>query len=110
MPVRVFILLVVGALVVSASVAFYTFYIVRDYALFANVSCNPSTHSCFVGDGDTTPQFYAKLTKRANTIPACNGWLNQCPELACAAGDETCAIAYCSPGGEDTCYTVSVNQ
>lgn len=108
---KLIILFVVLASLVSSSVAFYKFYIVRDYLVFANVSCDSTLHSCFVGDGDSAPQYYEKISKKANTIPVCNGWLNQCQELSCTQGDSSCTIEYCQSDTGDTCYgPVSTNQ
>lgn len=88
---------------ISASVAFYKFYIVRDYIVLANVPCDSTLHSCFVGDGDNTPQSYEEISKVANTIPACNGWQDQCPELTCDQGSFGCTITYCQLGTGDSC-------
>lgn len=101
---KITILLISLASLVSASIAFYKFYIARDYLIFANVSCDSTSHSCFVGDNGATSQYYEKVSKIANTIPVCNGWLNQCPELSCAQGDSSCTVEYCESDTGDTCY------
>lgn len=102
--VKLFTLVIILASVVSISVSFYKFYIARDYLIFSNVSCDSTLHSCFVGDSDATSQYYEKVSKIANTIPVCNGWLNQCPELSCTQGGPSCTVEYCSPDTGDTCY------
>jgi len=102
--VKLFTLVIILASVVSIGVSFYKFYIARDYLIFANISCDPALHSCFAGDGNGAPQYYEKISRMANTIPECNGWLNQCPELTCAQGDSNCTIEYCSTDTGDTCY------
>ena len=101
---RILIALIIVASLVSAGMAFFTLYVARDYLVFANVSCDPTQHSCFVGDGENTPRYYEEVTRRANTIPACNGWFDQCQELNCADGDSSCTVQYCEQGGEDACY------
>lgn len=101
---KVLIVTIILASVVSAGFAFYKFYIARDYFVFANVSCDPTLHSCFVGDGQDTPQYYKKISKRANTIPACDGWLDQCPVLTCVQEDQNCTIEYCETGTGDSCF------
>lgn len=109
--VQILILTIILASLVSASVAFYKFYIVRDYLVFASVSCDSTLYSCFVGDGDSAPRYYEKISKKANMIPVCNGWLDQCPELYCTQGDPNCIVEYCQSDTEDTCYgPVSDNQ
>ena len=108
--VHALILAVVLTSLVSASVAFYKFYVVRDYLIFANVSCDSTLYSCFVGDDDSTPKYYEKISRKANTVPICDGWLDQCPELTCVQGDSNCAVEYCQSDTEDTCYgPVSAN-
>lgn len=103
--------LVILASLVSAGVAFYKFYITRDYLVFANVTCDSTLNSCFIGDGDSTPRYYETISKKANTIPVCNGWLDQCLELYCTQGDPNCIVEYCQSDTEDTCYgPVSDNQ
>lgn len=96
------IIIILGSLA-SAGTAFYKFYIARDYLIIADVSCDSNLHSCFVGDGDATPLRYEKISKRANTIPSCNGWLDQCPKLTCEQGDSSCMVEYCQPDTGDTC-------
>ncbi len=108
--IRTLILFVIVTSIVSAGIALYTYYIEREYVVFANVSCDPGIHSCFVGDGEYTPLWYAKIAKEANSIPTCDGWLDQCAELTCDAGDESCTIEYCTEG-EEVCYgPVQENQ
>jgi len=101
---RILILIIILASLISAGVAFYKFYIVRDYLVFANVPCDPVQHSCFIGNGQDTPQYYEKISKKANTIPVCNGWLDQCPELTCVQGDSSCTVEYCQSDTGDACH------
>jgi hypothetical protein len=101
---KLFTLVIILASLVSVGVAFDKFYIARDYFIFANVSCDSTLHSCFVGDGDSAPKHYEKVSRKANTIPTCNGWADQCPELTCAQNDSSCTVEYCQLDTGDTCY------
>jgi len=101
--VQLFTIVIILASLISAGVAFNKFYIARNYLVFANVPCDPNLHSCFVGDGDSAPKSYEKISRKANTIPVCNGWLNQCPELICAQNDSSCSIEYCDLSTGDAC-------
>jgi hypothetical protein len=101
---RAIILLVLIGSVVSAGLAYKKFALDRDYFVYANVPCDPAAHSCFVGDGDDTPSFYEKVSKKAYLIPACDGWAGQCPVLSCSPSDGmNCAEEFCSTGGADAC-------
>ncbi len=102
---KALILLIILGSLVSAGLAVKKFAIDRDYLVEANVSCDPTQHSCFVGDGETTPKFYEMISKKAYLIPACDGWADKCPELSCSSSDGNgCAEAFCEEGGEDICY------
>jgi hypothetical protein len=100
---KIVIWAVIISSLISAFVAFNKFYIHRQYLVEANVSCDTQVHSCFIGDDDNTPRYYQKVTRLASTIPECNGWAGQCPELSCTDRDLNCTVEYCIPGGSDTC-------
>lgn len=109
---KVLIAIIILASLLSAGMAFYKFYIVRDYFVFANVTCDSTLNSCFVGDGDNIPRYYKKISKVANTIQICNGWQDQCPELSCEQGDPNCTVEYCQHDTGDICYgpVSTINQ
>lgn len=100
---RLLISFLILASLVSAALAFDKFYIRRDYIVMANIDCDPSQNSCFVGDGEDTPDYYAELSRPAYSISVCNGWADQCAPLTCDDGNPQCSIEYCTPGGDDQC-------
>lgn len=104
---RFFITFMVIFSLVSTGVAFYTYYVKRSYLVFANVLCDPAAHSCFVGDGEYAPLTYAVVSRPAYTIPACDGWKDECEELSCADQEEACVVTYCEPNSEDLCTGAS---
>lgn len=101
---RALILLILVGALVSAGLALKKFGLDRDYFVYANVTCDPVVNSCFVGDGEDTPDFYSEIAKKAYLIPTCDGWADQCPELFCSPSDgDGCTQTFCEVGGEDTC-------
>lgn len=90
---------------VAIAGAVWRFAIERDYLLYMNVPCDPSTEEyCFEGDGENTPLAYKEIAKRASHVPVCNGWADECPYLVCEEGEPECTVTYCDPEeGESTC-------
>lgn len=102
---KILILLILVGSLLSAGLAAKKFALDRDYPVEANVPCDPTIHSCFVGDGDTNPAFYESIRKKAYLIPACDGWADQCPVLSCSPSDgEGCTETFCEEGGDTPCY------
>ena len=77
--------------------------------VFANVSCEPNQESCFIGDGENTPQYYKTVSRKAYTIPFCDAWGGECAELNCA-GNEACSVEYCQPDEETECSSPTVSE
>ncbi len=102
---RSFLVLIIAGAVLSIALAFYKFYIEKDYLIHAHVPCDPFVDPCFIGVEDETgaPQFYKEVQKMAYAIPACNGWKDACPPLACKPGEPLCTEIYCAPGGDIPC-------
>ncbi len=102
---RILVALILVGSLCSAYLAINKYYLEKDYFVYANVSCQPTESSCFIGDGENTPLFYKSIAKKAYRIPACDGWKNECPELACETEDEDCTITYCDHElDEGSCY------
>ncbi len=106
-PTQLVLFTIFALSAVSAALAFNRYYVDRDYWVYAEVDCDPALHSCFIGDGETTPNFYEHMQRKAYAIPACDGWKDECKVLTCAPveSDELCSIAYCSTDAGDQCYT-----
>ena|SRR3989338_3823607 len=92
---RSFIIFILAGSVISASLAFYRFYVEKDYIVYANVPCDTALHSCFVGDGENTPDFYYEVNKKAFLIPSCDGWRGECSTLSCQDSEEGCLETFC---------------
>ena len=93
-----------GLSLVSAALAVDRFYVNRDYFVYANVPCDTTLYSCFIGDGDSAPEFYMEIQKKAYEIPPCDALRGTCGALECAPGEQDCSVTYCSPDTESGCY------
>lgn len=93
---------VAAGTIVVAGIAFYRYEVGLDYAVVAEVECDPEQESCFVGAYEGEAYFYKIVTKPAGSIPACNAWADECEDLACEEGEEGCVARYCDPA-LDTC-------
>lgn len=90
----------------AGAAAFYRFYILRDYVVFATVPCDPAAESCFIGsDEEALPRFYKYIQMPANTLPRCNAANGECDFLSCTEGDESCSETLCDPETEEVCST-----
>lgn len=102
MSSRTILCLILLGSVVTALIAVVQLYVNRDYYVLANIACDPTKASCFVGDGIDAPDFYSTIEKKAHDIPACDGWNDACPQLSCGPGDADCSEIFCE--GEE-CYS-----
>ena len=81
----------------------YKFLLKKDYLLYAQVSCNPVTESCFVYECDPEVEeceedtsYFKVIYKKAYLAPTCDNEDTECPELSCEIGEENCDVVYCS--------------
>ncbi len=101
-------------LILSAFVGvtlFSKFYILRDYTLKGEVSCNPEFEICFERpcleecDEESTATFYKIQSVHASDLILCDPHIQECPEVNCEAID-SCVEELCTaenvPEGE-TC-------
>jgi hypothetical protein len=100
----VFFLLIVGAI----GVTYYRYFIVRDYMIEAQASCDPFTEACFVyvcdpeaeectGDPDQDTSYYKNISRNAKNIPLCNPLDEDCDALTCPPGEANCTLTLCDP-------------
>jgi hypothetical protein len=100
----VFFLLIVG----SVGVTYYRYFIVRDYMITAQASCDPFTEACFVyvcdptaeectGDPEQDTSYYKNITRNAKNIPLCNPSDEDCTALTCPPGEADCTLTLCDP-------------
>lgn len=94
--------LVLAGFIIAAIAAFSHFIIFKNYIVFANVVCNPSEHSCFIGDGETTPVYFKEIARPAYSIPIC-AWRGECAIEDCMTKDLTCIEMYCTEDSEIAC-------
>lgn len=90
---------------ISASIVVVRYAITGDYWITAAVTCDPSTHMCFAGDGEAAPETFALLRMKAYAAPECDAWSGDCPPLSCRAGSSVCHIEYC----EEDCVSAVDN-
>lgn len=100
MPVTI----LVGASLFSAAFSILSFGVFHNYSLIANVDCDPATESCFIGDGENTPETYKIVEIRATEVPSCNGWEGECKPLSCDPSTVDCMELQCEEESED-CYS-----
>lgn len=94
-------LFVLLAIVVIGAYKYKEFVIDRNFDIFAHVTCDPQSESCFVADCspeddsecDLIP--YKKVLKPAKNIEECAP-SEECPELSCGENEVGCTITYCS--------------
>jgi hypothetical protein len=94
-------LLLIGLICLSAAASSIRYFYLQDYEVHAYVECDPSTESCFAGDGEFTPIYYKEVIRPAYTIPACDIWEGECQPLTCSDGNPRCRTILCDPSIEE---------
>ena len=104
----IFGLLILG----SVGVSFLRYYVLKDYQIVAQVSCDINTEKCFQTDCDvtaeadcvTTPdgasvKYYKMISKNASKIMVCENSIDKIgckDELSCINGENKCSYTYCN--------------
>ena len=96
--------LILGASFFSAAIAVVSLGFAHNYTLIANVACDPSSESCFMGDGENTPETYKVIEMKASDAPRCDGWEGECEPLSCDPNTAECIELQC-PEGDESCYS-----
>ncbi|MEN9390127.1 MAG: hypothetical protein RLZZ283_227 [Candidatus Parcubacteria bacterium] len=92
------------ATALTVAITFYKYYILQDYLVFQNVTCDPARDSCFIGDGEYTPEYYSVISKKAYLIPECDAWAGECVELTCSPSDgDGCTQEFCEASADVEC-------
>src|SRR5581483_6552457 len=104
---EIFILFVLIATVFT----YVRLVILKDYQIFAQTSCDPTSGKCFkyvcdpVSDStcssnpDERVSYYKKISKSAASIAACEMTslkIDCATELTCLPGEEKCSYEYCN--------------
>lgn len=78
----------------------YRFMVIGDYIVEYQGSCDPATHSCFIGYDDTVQEnyYYTKVVKHAaDLFSVCGPDYSECEEAnVCLPTDSGCSVTYCS--------------
>ena len=97
---KIFFFIFLLAVLVVTVMAFYKFYILRDYYITSEAACDPETENCFIykcdpADDSACPEepaerisYYKLIEKKANTLPLCDPNNPDCPPIACRAGED----------------------
>lgn len=91
---------------ISVAVSFYRFYILRDYEITAQVTCDPAQEKCFIQEcdpevevctGDTAKDttYYKLIHRLAQHIPLCDPNDADCHPLQCAPSEANCFETLC---------------
>jgi hypothetical protein len=89
--------------ILSTGLSWAHYFVYKDYLIKANVPCDPTKFSCFVGDGGENPSFYKEVEKPAYEVPTCNAVVGTCAPLVCKVGDTKCTETYCTVGAGTEC-------
>lgn len=107
------LLIVFGLLIVgSVAVTYYRIMIKRDYIIFAEADCDPTTEKCFVyvcdsemeeciGDPEQDTSYYKIIKKKAANIPLCDPNQEECEALVCGENEKDCEEILCEDENED---------
>lgn len=104
----VFLILLIG----SVAASFVRYYILKDFQILAQTSCDPASEICFQIECDSdleencnltedgqSVSYYKYIYKNASTIYQCEKTeekLGCNEELSCVEGENDCSYEYCS--------------
>ncbi len=83
--------------------SYYRFFVISDYIVAYEGTCDPRVHDCFIGCADdacTEEYYYSKVQKHAAELYAeCGADITDCEKAnLCLPEDEgQCVIQYCDP-------------
>ena len=108
---NIWFFIILGILILaSVGVTFYKYYILKDFQIVAEVSCDPATEVCFHyeptpcadDDLECVPEEaydYKMMSKNAANILACENTeekIDCTEELSCLDNEENCSYEYCT--------------
>ena len=108
---KIFFSIFFVAVFVVTAMAFYKFYILKDYYIKAEASCDPATEKCFIYECDPADDaecpenveerisYYKMIEKRASALPLCDPNSSDCPPIVCRAGED-CRETLCDGEAE----------
>lgn len=80
---------------------FSKFYILRDYTLRSEVTCDPQSEVCFVRPcqeecgTDAEPEYYKIQMVHASDVVLCDPHIEECPEILCESV-ASCVELFCT--------------
>jgi hypothetical protein len=100
------------AVILSVGVSFLRFFVLRDYMIQAQASCDPRTEVCFIyhcdpsaeectGDEVADTSYYKLIDRNAQFIPTCNPTSEGCAALECPVDEPGCVVTFCTPDNPD---------
>jgi len=94
------IIVVVLILLAVVGYRFEQYYVLKNFILEVNTSCDSSTDKCFVmaceaGSSDCDTSHYKKVEIVARDAPKCLEE-HSCDNFLCSNGSDKCSITYCS--------------
>lgn len=98
----VFFLIFIG----SIGLAYYRYYIQRDYIITSQAACDPYVETCFVSlcdsnedecseNPDENISYYKDISRNAKNVPVCNPTEEGCSALSCPVGETDCEVTLC---------------
>lgn len=95
-------------IIAAVAITYYKYFISRNYYIEAEADCDPVAEKCFIYQCDPAEDsecsedpaeqisYYKIIKKKAYLIPLCDPNSEDCPALACEAGED-CEEILCSP-------------
>lgn len=82
--------------------SYVRFFVIQDYLVSYEGTCDPAVHDCFVGceDEECTSEYYYSVVEKyaPNLYEQCGADITDCEAASeCTPGEEQCSITYCSP-------------
>jgi hypothetical protein len=103
---KILFIIFFAAIFISVIFTFYRIFILKDYYIRMEMSCDPAEEKCFVrtcdpdsdsecpADVNERTDYYKIIEKKAIAIPDCKSENNECPEINCI-GDSDCLEILC---------------
>lgn len=97
---KIFFIIFFSIAFVVISIAFYKFYILKDYYIKSEADCDPEIEKCFVYEcdpavdtecpenADERLSYYKLIEKKASALPLCDSSSPDCPPIACQEGED----------------------
>lgn len=104
---RVFSFVLALMVIGSVAMAYYRFFVARDYVIQAETGCDPYKEACFVyvcdpsmesgctGDITEDTSYYKLVNRMANNMPSCDVDDAACTVLTCLPHETYCFYTLC---------------